>query len=240
MGNKAVKQHFETAEKTGVLKISQKRLKEFPIQMRENQKLKNLRTLDLSENHFVNLPDQIQEFALLKHLNISSNKITYLPDVIGKLIKLETLNAMNNVLQTLPASLSNLKNLKQVLLSNNIITEFPVMLCGLTHLDSLDISRNKLTKIPPAAKNLFCTELNCNQNQITEVAEEIAECTKLKTLRLEENCLHISALPVKIMKESNISNIMIDGNLFNNKQFTEMEGYDQYMERYTATKKKMF
>lgn len=27
MGNKAVKQHFETAEKTGVLKISNKRLK---------------------------------------------------------------------------------------------------------------------------------------------------------------------------------------------------------------------
>lgn len=27
MGNKAVKQHFDTAEKTGVLKISNKRLK---------------------------------------------------------------------------------------------------------------------------------------------------------------------------------------------------------------------
>ena len=59
MGNKAVKQHFETAEKTGVLKISQKRLKEFPIQLRENEKLKNLRTLDLSENHFVVIPAQI-------------------------------------------------------------------------------------------------------------------------------------------------------------------------------------
>lgn len=240
MGNKAVKQHFETAEKTGVLKISQKRLKEFPIQLRENEKLKNLRTLDLSENHFVSLPNQIGTFVLLKHLNISSNKITSLPDVLGQLIKLETLNAMNNVLQALPSSLANLKNLKQVLLSNNVIEEFPVMFCGLKHLDSLDISRNKITKIPAAAKDLYCTELNCNQNQITELAEEIAECTKLKTLRLEENCLHISALPVKIMKESTISNIMIDGNLFNNKQFTELEGYDQYMERYTAVKKKMF
>lgn len=154
--------------------------------------------------------------------------------------KLETLNASNNVITIIPASYASLRNLKTVNLSNNQIVEFPTMFSGLTHLDMLDLSRNKITSIPAAAKDLFCTELNLNQNQISSIAEELAQCTKLKTLRLEENCLQITSIPIKILTESIISNIAIDGNLFNNKQFAELEGYKVYEERYTAVKKKMF
>lgn len=114
------------------------------------------------------------------------------------------------------------------------------MFAGLKHLDMLDLSRNKITVVPAAAKDLQCTELNLNQNQISSLAEEIADCPKLKTLRLEENCLQIVAIPNRILKQSVISNILVDGNLFNNKQFTELDGYNEYQERYTAVKKKMF
>jgi Leucine-rich repeat (LRR) protein len=164
-------------------------------------------------------------------LNSSSNKLQSLPDIIGQLIKLETLNAMNNVITLIPQSFGNLKNLKQIQLSNNQIAEFPSMFAGLKHLDMLDLSRNKIT---------YCTELNLNQNQLSSIAEEISECSKLKTLRLEENCLQVTAIPIKLLKSSVVSTILVDGNLFNNKQFTELEGYNEYQERYTAVKKKMF
>lgn len=154
--------------------------------------------------------------------------------------KLETLNVMNNVITIVPSSYGALKNLKTVNLSNNQITEFPTMFGGLTHLDMLDLSRNKITTIPAAAKDLYCTELNLNQNQISSIAEELAQCPKLKILRLEENCLQITSIPTKILTDSLISNIVIDGNLFNGKQFAELEGYKIYEERYTAVKKKMF
>jgi Leucine-rich repeat (LRR) protein len=173
-------------------------------------------------------------------LTFSSNKLTSLPEAIGQMVKLETLNAMNNVISSVPSCYMNLKNLKTINLSNNQITEFPVMFCGLTHLDMLDLSRNKITSIPAASKDLYCTELNLNQNQISSIAEELAQCPKLKTLRLEENCLQITSIPAKILTDSVISNIAIDGNLFNNKQFTELEGYKSYEARYTAVKKKMF
>lgn len=169
-----------------------------------------------------------------------SNKLQSLPDVIGEFVKLETLNAMNNVITYIPASFGKLKNLKQIQLSNNQISEFPSMFAGLKHLDMLDLSRNKITSIPAATKDLYCTELNLNQNQISTIAEEIADCTRLRTLRLEENCLQVTSIPVKLLKESTVSTILVDGNLFNNKQFTEMEGYNEYQERYTAVKKKMF
>ena len=125
MGNKVVKQHFETAQKTGVLKISQQRLTEFPPHMRNFPNV--LRTLDLSENRFVTLPDDIGRFTLLKHLNISENRLTELPAAIGKLIKLETFNAMSNMLVSIPREMINLKHLKQVHLNNNQLTQFPTM-----------------------------------------------------------------------------------------------------------------
>lgn len=238
MGNKVVKQHFETAQKTGVLKISQQRLTEFPPHMRNFPNV--LRTLDLSENRFVHLPEDIGRFDLLKHLNVSDNRLVELPIVIGNLVKLETLNAINNVITSIPRQLENLKNLKQVHLANNQITEFPTMLCGLKHLDILDLSKNKITSVPPEVRTLQATELNLNQNQVATLAIEISECPKLKTLRLEENCLPLSAFHPKILKESKISNLFVDGNLFPPKQFNDLDGYEDYMERYTAVRKKMF
>lgn len=238
MGNKVVKQHFETAQKTGVLQITQQRLQEFPPHMRDFPNV--LRTLDLSENRFALLPDAVGRFTLLKHLNVNANRLTELPEALGALVKLETLSAINNLIVRVPRSLAQLNNLKKVLLANNQITEFPVQLCGLRHLDLVDLSRNKITAIPAEVRTLYAIELNVNQNQLAAIAEEMAECPRLKVLRVEENCLPVQAIHSRILKESQISNMYVDGNLFQSKQFVDIDGYDEYQERYTAVKKKMF
>ena len=69
---------------------------------------------------------------------------------------------------------------------------------------------------------------------------QIADCPRLRTLRLEENCLQLSAIPSKVLSDSKISVLTLDGNLFEMKSLAQVEGYDQYMDRYTAVKKKMF
>lgn len=91
MGNKQVKLHFETAQKTGVLKISQMRLNEFPSALKTFPNV--LKTLDLSENRFTELPDDIKKFTILKHLNVSGNRLMSLPEAFEIMTKLETLNA---------------------------------------------------------------------------------------------------------------------------------------------------
>lgn len=238
MGNSGLKQHYETAKKTGALNLSQRKLDDFPQNLRTFGPY--LRTLDLSVNKFVRLPDDVGAFVLLKHLNLSQNKLVALPDVLGALVKLESLNASMNQIRTLPKSLGNLSHLKQVNLSENQISEFPLMLCGLKHLDVLDVSRNKLTTVPDGASALHVVELNLNQNQISLISEKVADCPRLKTLRLEENCLSVNAIPTRVLKDSKISNLLLDGNLFEMRQFAEADGYDQYVERYTAVKKKLF
>lgn len=238
MGNSGLKQHLETSKKTGVLKISQQKLNEFPPGILQLDG--NLRTLDISDNKFITLPNEISRFILLKQLNVNKNKLTKLPDCIGALTKLELFNGSHNNLTSLPRTISNLIHLKQVYLSDNHFNEFPLVFTGLKHLDVLDLSRNEINSIPSEISALYATELILNQNQISEITHHVATCPRLKTLRLEENCLQLSAIHPAILGESKISNLAVDGNLFEVKELSELDGYDLYMERFTAVKKKMF
>lgn len=120
------------------------------------------------------------------------------------------------------------------------MTEFPLIFCGLKHLDVLDLSHNKLTHVPDGVSGLHVTELNLNQNQISALSDKLADCPRLKTLRIEENCLQLEAIHKRILTDSKISVLAVEGNLFEMKKFPDLDGYDQYMERYTAVKKKMF
>ena len=63
--------------------------------------------------------------------------------------------------------------------------------------------------------------------QISRLSEAVAECPRLKVLRVEENCLEITALTPKILKDSNISTLALEGNLFEMKKFHNIEGYEE-------------
>ncbi|KAK3094165.1 hypothetical protein FSP39_024892 [Pinctada imbricata] len=236
MGNSNIKQHIETAQKTGVCQLGKSGLKEFPEEI--NKLTKNLRTLDLSENKIQDLPSSLGNFSHLKSINLSSNRLESVPEELGNLKKIESLSLEKNCLSGIPSSFSKLTNLRTVNLSENRLSMFPTSLNGLKNLDAVDLSRNKITTIPESIKECQAIEINLNQNQISAIPESVAECPRLKVIRLEENCLEISAFTPKIMKESTIALFAVEGNVFDMKAFHNLEGYDNYMERYTATKKK--
>lgn len=238
MGNTALKRHYETAEKTGVLNLSKSKLSEFPKKLISLSPV--LRTLDLSDNSLTFLPEEIGSFSSLKLITCNNNKLTTLPEEVGMMVKLETLSFAGNRLSNLPKSLSLLVNLKHVNLSGNQLKDFPVLFCGLKHLDVLDVSNNLIESVPSDVSTLRATEVNLNQNRVSFLASDIADCPRLKTLRLEENCLQLTAIPGRLLTDSKVSLLTLEGNLFEMKSFTNLEGYDTYMERYTAVKKKMF
>ncbi|XP_069118206.1 leucine-rich repeat-containing protein 57-like [Argopecten irradians] len=236
MGNSNIKQHIDTAQKTGACQLCKLGLKEFPEDL---QKLtKNLRTLDLSENKIPFIPPVIGTFSVLKNINLSKNRLESLPAEFGNLKKLESLSLENNCLTSLPESLSKLTGLRTLNLSDNRLKLFPKQVCALRQLDALDLSKNKITVLPDDLEQCQAIELNLNQNQISGLPESLTLCPRLKVLRVEENCLEISAFSPRIMKESNIALLAVEGNVFDMKAFNNLDGYDEYMERYTATKKK--
>ncbi|XP_069008862.1 leucine-rich repeat-containing protein 57 [Embiotoca jacksoni] len=236
MGNSALKSHLETSQKTGVFQLTGKGLQEFPEEL---QRLTaNLRTVDLSGNKIEVLPPGVGNFLQLKSLTLNSNKLTVLPSEIGKLKKLETLCLNGNRIQQLPPAVGQLKALRTLNLSGNQISEFPSGLGTLRHLDLLDLSRNQIRNVPAGVSELQTIEINLNQNQISVLSAEVSRCPRLKVLRLEENCLELSSIPASILSESGVSLFSLEGNLFEVKNLRDTPGYDKYMERFTATKKK--
>lgn len=238
MGNSSAKHHYETAKKTGTLNLCDCSLTEFPSKLKELSP--TLRQLNLSNNKFQSLPSHIGNFSNLKSLKIDNNRLVTLPDEITKLGKLENLSVVSNKIHTLPNNLSALVNLKEINLSNNLLSEFPKFLCELKHLTLVELSKNKITEIPSCIERINASEVNLNENQISIVSPEIAKAPKLKILKLESNCLSLSAIPKSLLKDSRVSSLLVVGNLFDIKDFEHVDGYENYMQRYTETKKKMF
>ena len=86
-------------------------------------------------------------------------------------------------------------------LSHNFFQQFPLALCGLKHLNVLDLTYNQITQIPAGVGKLEATELNLNNNEVKMISAEIGQCPKLKTLRLEENCLALEKIPTTLFTE---------------------------------------
>ncbi|CAB3237093.1 unnamed protein product [Arctia plantaginis] len=238
MGNSGLKQHYDTASKTGVLQLAEYKLKEIPIEAL--QLSDTLRSLDLSKNRLTSLPNDICKFKLLKQLKLDANKIESLPNSMSDMRKLEMLNVSNNLITCLPETFAKLNNLKQVYLNHNRLKLFPEQLLGLHNLEVLEISDNKITEVPTGMSELYVTELNLSQNEISVLSEDLYRAPRLKILRLEENCLSLDAISPSLLRDSKIHTINLDGNLFEPKQLASVEGYNEYTERYTAMKKKMF
>ena len=147
---------------------------------------------------------------------------------INNLVKLETLNISFNFLQTVNLSAaSKMKHLKTVILSSNKIKEFPKHLCQLPNVDAIDLSNNMLTAIPEEIADIKAIELNLNRNRLNKLTNALSRCERLKVLRIEENCLAVEALTPVILKESQISVLAFDGNLFDMKMLQDVEGYDE-------------
>lgn len=120
-------------------------------------------------------------------------------------------------------------NLDNMLLffSSNLLSTFPVVFSRLKFLTVLDLARNRIPEVPDGVGGLQVVELILNQNQVRAVSKDLALCPNLKTLRLQENTLELSGIPNEILADSPISLLSVEGNLFDVKQLSDLEGYEK-------------
>ncbi|GMT13722.1 hypothetical protein PFISCL1PPCAC_5019, partial [Pristionchus fissidentatus] len=233
-----VAQHIENARKSRVLQLKNHGLRAAPDQLSAVAEF--LRNLDLSQNKLKELPPFIALFQELKQLHLTDNVLESIPDEIGELRKLEVLNISQNKLKELPKTLVGCKALRTVNAAQNNLTSFPVVLCHCRELDIVNVSSNRITEFPDDIATLMVSELVANQNQLSRLnSVALTKCERLRTLRVEENCLGKEQFDKHLLENSSISLITHVGNLFQDREFQDLPGYGAYQERYTATRKKM-
>lgn len=238
MGNaSSLKHHIETAERTGVIQLTKTNLREIPKDLTHISHL--LRTLDLSFNRLQILNENISSFKNLKTLNLSHNKLKIISNSIGQLVKLETLNLENNLLESLPNEVVRLENLKTFNLSSNMFKRLPVQALSFKNIELLDLSKNEIELIPDEVGKCNAYEINLNNNKLTKLNDNLTNSEKLKILRLDNNQINLNAITRPILADSKICLLSLENNPFTLKQLQDKDGYEQYSERYTSTKRKL-
>lgn len=236
--NATIQRHIENARKSRILQLKSCGLKSFPQSLEELQEV--IRNLELSQNKIKHLPPSIGHFSALKQLHLAENVIGVLPDEIGLLKNLEVLNLQSNKLSSLPETIMGCSSLKTLNISANCFSDFPVPVCHLTSLDTLNLSQNSITELPDEVSSLNASELNLNQNRLNFLnADVLARCQHLKILRVEENCLAKTEFTTSLLSESTVNIICYVGNIFQEREFQDLPGYEEYQQRFTATRRKM-
>lgn len=228
---------IENSKKSRILQLKNFNIKIIPPGVEEICSI--LRNLDLSQNKISELPPFMGKFAVLKQLHVSANRLTNLPDEIGNLKLLEVLDLAHNLLEEIPTTISNCSSLTTIDISFNKFSAFPVPITQLGRLDRANLSDNSIASLPDEVENLNVTELDLSRNRLSDLNPNLSKCKKLKILRLDENCLEKEKFSRELLEQSQISLLSVSGNLFLDKEFQTVPGYEAYEQRFTAIKRKI-
>ena len=199
--------------------------------------LSSLVELDLSKNKIRYIPNNIQFLTFLEVLRISNNQLLEIPEELGVLTRLKKLFLNENSLQFLPRNLfskmvgleeiylyknqledicdssssifDNMKHLKFLDIHSNHLTIFNIF-TEIPILDSLLLSYNQLQHINGLDKCYNLTNLDLNNNKISEFPSDILKLKKLSTLNLQNNDLN--SIPNTLGLMNNLIRLNIEGN----------------------------
>lgn len=157
-----------------VLRAKYNRLSRLPLEVLAQ--LPRCEHLDLEGNQITAVEENAlpQLASQLKSLCLSSNGLLALPDSIGACTKLEALAASNNPLTQMPDSLGACPALTHLDVSSCRLLALPASLAR-SRLQRLFCQNNDLTKVPTALGHLSGTlkEWNCRANRLPLKYEQV-------------------------------------------------------------------
>ena len=232
---------LNVATSTGILSLDGQKLKKVPVSVFENPKL---RILNLSANRIRSVPSNLLGLKMLRTLNLSSNKLSdykekgvlvkCIPSDLSALIKLEKLILDRNDIAELPSKYP--KTLQILTASSNKIKNVPSALYELPKLKELDLSDNELQTIgvlpTGGGKGSYLRSALFSKNKISSLPGDASCLKQLVYISLSFNNLKI--IPASLFRDTKVHRMDLQGNGFDKKQLTNMEGFLEFQRRRKA------
>ncbi|XP_034938799.1 leucine-rich repeat and calponin homology domain-containing protein isoform X2 [Chelonus insularis] len=202
---------FEEAHLSGELKLSGRKLKDFPKVNKSGIKYNLCDTIiaDLSKNRFSELPEEVTEFQFLEKLHLYHNAIRFIPDTIVLLQSLTYLDLSRNQLTVLPREVCGLP-LQILLVAYNRLEALPEELGRMTALAELDVGCNEISTLPSRIGDLpRLRMLDLRHNLLVQLPIEL---TYLRLVKLDISGNRISVLPSELRKMKSLIDIKLTDN----------------------------
>jgi len=157
---------------------------------RSTRKLKQLKTLECTNNNIRHIPWYIKRLKQLNEVNLNFNRVKFNRRATMRLAEVERVLLAGNNLNTLPDNINIMSGLKRLNLADNRLSSLPVSFGELDSLETIIFYKNRFTTIPDVVFNLNqLIELDFYYNQINSVSEKIGTLTGLKRIYLSFNKL---------------------------------------------------
>lgn len=174
--------------------------------------IEELETLNLGKNFLSDLPASFAKLDKLQHLIFYQNNFKQIPEEVFQLNSLTEIDFYHNQIEHIPEALGSMKNLKQIFLSYNKIEKIPDTIYQLDSLKALYIHHNEIifisTKIIELQNLLY---LDLGYNKIFEIPD-LSAMTKLTEIDLQENLL--TEFPYELAEIDSLRKIYLMGNSF--------------------------
>ncbi|XP_065600002.1 leucine-rich repeat and calponin homology domain-containing protein 1 isoform X2 [Cyrtonyx montezumae] len=208
--NRGLERALEEAAHSGGLKLSGRKLKEFPRSAAAlTHDLSDTVRADLSKNRLTEIPTELCHFVSLETLNLYHNCIKIIPDAIVNLQMLTYLNLSRNQLSSLPACLCGLP-LKVLIASNNKLGSLPEEIGQLKQLMELDVSCNEITALPQQIGLLkSLKELNVRRNYLEVLPQELVQ---LPLVKFDFSCNKVLVIPICFRKMAQLQVLLLENN----------------------------
>lgn len=144
--------------------VNAKEIRFWMSDLDNQQKLAQIRHLNLSNLKLTDLPSEIIYFTGATALELRNNLLTHVPDCIGDLSALKHLDLSNNQLRALPYNIGNLRELRQLCVGNNQLTDVPNSIGNLRLLEVLFLRGNLLMRLPDCIGDLEVLSLLACEN----------------------------------------------------------------------------
>ena len=144
--------------------------------------LLNLRTLSLSNNKLVALPEDLWRLRLLKRLAAHGNRLRELQATIGQLESLESLDLKGNQLTFLPTTIGQMHALKHMDLSENQLSQLILSICDLTNLEKIEVKNNPLQRPPLSTAKQGIVAIRRYFQELARAGEAVSNAARLVLL----------------------------------------------------------